>query len=142
MHKDSRRISFGSYGLANLRSRGDALAFWDFLQRYMDVDHPLPDIPMLEASRHQDPTTQHFDHKVGRPARFWRDMDADQMQDQAIAMRRYVTRLESGEDLPVWRYDYQECQGDIAEKNKTKRWDKGDIAKKNKTKRRNRGGVR
>ena len=29
----------------------NALAFWDCLQRYMDVTQPLPDLPVLEPSR-------------------------------------------------------------------------------------------
>ncbi len=32
----------------------NALAFWDCLQRYMDVTQPLPDLPVLEPSRPLD----------------------------------------------------------------------------------------
>ncbi|MEE5071193.1 hypothetical protein V2J79_18360 [Pseudomonas alliivorans] len=51
----------------------NALAFWDSLQRYMDVTHPLPDLPVLEQSRHLDPVTAAHDARTGRPERRWRD---------------------------------------------------------------------
>ena len=110
MHKDSRKLSFGSYGLANLTSRGDALAFWDFLQRYMDVEQPVPDIPMLESSRQSDPTTRDHDQKMARPERFWRDMTAEQMNNKAHEMYLYVSKLASGNDLPSYQYNYREFE--------------------------------
>ncbi len=78
-HKDSRRISFGAIGMANPKSRGDALAFWDFLQRYMDVEQPLPDSPVFETVRHLDPTTKAYDEMVGRPAKYWKRMTKAQI---------------------------------------------------------------
>ncbi|WP_373184766.1 hypothetical protein [Halopseudomonas sp.] len=53
------------------------LAFWDTLQRYMDVDEPLPDLPILEQSRHLDPVTAAYDQAHNRPPRRWRDMDVN-----------------------------------------------------------------
>lgn len=53
----------------------DCLAFWDTLQRYMDVTQPLPELPILEQFRHLDPTTAEHDRKTGRNPRYWRDMD-------------------------------------------------------------------
>lgn len=53
--------------------RVNALAFWDCLQRYMDVTHPLPDLPVLEQSRHLDPVTAAYDARIDRPERRWRD---------------------------------------------------------------------
>lgn len=50
-------------------------AYWDFIQNYMDITRPLPEMPMLEQYRHLDPTTAKHDQVTGRPARFWRDMD-------------------------------------------------------------------
>ncbi len=55
--------------------RPNILAFWDTLQRYMDVDEPLPDLPILEQSRHLDPVTAAYDRAHNRPPRRWRDMD-------------------------------------------------------------------
>ena len=51
----------------------NALAFWDCLQRYMDITQPLPDLPVLEQSRHLDPVTAAYDAQTGRNPRRWRD---------------------------------------------------------------------
>jgi len=51
------------------------LAFWDCLQRYMDVQQPLPDMPILEQSRHLDPLTAAHDAATNRPPRYWRDIN-------------------------------------------------------------------
>ncbi len=50
-------------------------ALWDYLQNYMDVSRPLPDIPYLEQYRHLDPTTAEHDQRTGRDPRYWVDMD-------------------------------------------------------------------
>lgn len=50
-------------------------AAWDFLQNYMDTSRPLPDIPLLEQHRANDPVTAVHDRRTGRPERYWRDMD-------------------------------------------------------------------
>ncbi len=52
-------------------------ALWDFVQNYMDVTQPLPDIPIWEAHRHLDPVTAEHDRQTNRPERYWRDMDDD-----------------------------------------------------------------
>ncbi|RCV88882.1 hypothetical protein DU505_12300 [Billgrantia montanilacus] len=54
---------------------GELVAAWQFLQRYMDVSQPLPDVPGLEIHRHKDPTTAAADQRQGRDPRYWRDMD-------------------------------------------------------------------
>lgn len=54
---------------------GELIAAWQFLQRYMDVSQPLPDVPGLEIHRHKDPTTAAADQQKGRNPRYWRDMD-------------------------------------------------------------------
>lgn len=54
-------------------SREECLAFWDTLQRYMDVSQPLPELPILEQFRHLDPTTDAQDKLSKRPLRRWRD---------------------------------------------------------------------
>lgn len=53
--------------------KANLYAFWDTLQRYMDVEQPLPDLPVLEQSRHLDPVTAAHDAAIGRPERYWRD---------------------------------------------------------------------
>nr|WP_232624308.1 hypothetical protein [Stutzerimonas stutzeri] len=50
-------------------------AAWDFLQNYMDTSRPLPDIPLFEQHRANDPVTAEHDRRTGRPERYWRDMD-------------------------------------------------------------------
>lgn len=98
MHKDSRRLSFGSFGMINLTSRGDAMAFWDFLQCYMDISQPLPDSPLLEAGRQLDPVTRDNDKKMGRPERYWRDMSHNDIQLKALDMQSRISRLAAGEE--------------------------------------------
>ena len=53
--------------------KANLYAFWDTLQRYMDVEQPLPDLPVLEQSRHLDVVTAAYDVATGRPERYWRD---------------------------------------------------------------------
>nr|WP_288257235.1 hypothetical protein [uncultured Pseudomonas sp.] len=53
--------------------KANLYALWDTLQRYMDVEQPLPDLPVLEQSRHLDPVTAAHDAAIGRPERYWCD---------------------------------------------------------------------
>ncbi|WP_375176265.1 hypothetical protein [Marinobacter mobilis] len=53
----------------------DCFGFWDVLQNFMDVSRPLPDIPILEPHRANDPVTAEYDRRMGRPVRYWREMD-------------------------------------------------------------------
>ena len=68
----------------------EAMAFWDCLQRYMDISQPLPELPVLEQFRHLDPTTARHDAQSGRPPRRWRDTNARawQRRGQHESMRR------------------------------------------------------
>jgi hypothetical protein len=50
-------------------------ALWDMWQNYMDISHPLPDIPTWEEFRPLDPTTAEIDRQTNRNPRYWRDMD-------------------------------------------------------------------
>ncbi|BAV77933.1 hypothetical protein PCAU_5724 [Pseudomonas chlororaphis subsp. aurantiaca] len=52
-------------------------ALWDFLQNFMDVSRPLPELPLYEPYRHLDPMTAEYDRKTGREARYWIEMDDD-----------------------------------------------------------------
>lgn len=58
-------------------TKGEVLALWDMLQRYMDVTEPLPDMPRLEPFRHLDPVTRNHDLKTNRNPRYWRDLDLE-----------------------------------------------------------------
>ena len=46
---------------------------WDFIQQYMNISMPLPDIPKLEPYRHLDPTTAAYDKQQNRLPHYWRD---------------------------------------------------------------------
>ncbi|WP_299011315.1 hypothetical protein [uncultured Shewanella sp.] len=98
MHKDSRRLSFGSHNMVNVSSHGDAMAFWDCIQCYMDISRPLPDMPFLEMHRQKDPVTREHDKQTGRPERYWRDMTHDEIQVKAMEMRQRIERLAKGEE--------------------------------------------
>lgn len=50
-------------------------ALWDFLQNFMDISRPLPELPMYEPYRHLDPITAEYDRQQQRPVRYWIDMD-------------------------------------------------------------------
>jgi hypothetical protein len=73
----------------------DPLAFWDFFQNFMDVSRPLPDIPAHEPYRHLDPVTAAYDAKMGRPARYWIDMDNDIFKARVEEMWSKVYALDT-----------------------------------------------
>ncbi|WP_208379535.1 hypothetical protein [Psychromonas algicola] len=64
---------------ANEKSE-EYLRFWNMILRYMGISQPLPDILMLEESRHLDPTTIAYDKKHNRQPRYWRDMSEEQFK--------------------------------------------------------------
>ena len=68
----------------------EAMAFWDCMQRYMDVSQPLPELPVLEQFRHLDQTSVQYDVKKAKPSRRWRDFDPRAWQERGLpdAMRR------------------------------------------------------
>ncbi|PPC75659.1 hypothetical protein C4K68_19370, partial [Pokkaliibacter plantistimulans] len=56
------------------KSLGEAERLWSFVQQYMDISKPLPDVPLWEFFRQLDPTTRAFDARRQRKRRLWRDM--------------------------------------------------------------------
>lgn len=70
-------------------------AHWDFIQNYMDVTRPLPDVPQFELYRHLDPVTAEHDRKTGRPARYWRDMDDETFREKEDEMHSKVKRIDT-----------------------------------------------
>jgi hypothetical protein len=64
----------------------DSLLYACYLEQFMDITQPLPDIPMLEQFRHLDPTTVAYDKEAGRNPRFWRDKTTEEIE--AIAKER------------------------------------------------------
>ncbi len=67
-------INFGSLVAAD-RTPNLAFALWDFLQNYMDVSRPLPELPCFEATRYLDPVSAEHDIQTSRPKRYWIDME-------------------------------------------------------------------
>jgi len=70
-------------------------AHWDFLQNYMDITKPLPDIPKFEKYRYLDPVTAEYDRKTGRPERYWRDMDDKSFKEKVEVMRLEVNMIDT-----------------------------------------------
>lgn len=68
----------------------EAMACWDTLQRYMDVSQPLPDMPVLEQFRHQDPITAAYDIQSKRDPRRWRNMSYSfwEARERHVSMKR------------------------------------------------------
>ncbi|WP_260407472.1 hypothetical protein [Pseudomonas cichorii] len=81
--------------------KANTLAFWDCLQRYMDVTQPLPDLPVLEQSRHLDPITAAHDASTGRNPRRWRD--------QAITGWKTSGEKKLNEQLQRYPWQQQPC---------------------------------
>ena len=72
-----------------------ACALWDFIQNYMDVSRPLPDLPQYEEYRHLDPTTADYDRRIGRNPRFWIDMDDATFKQVVREMHQRVANIDT-----------------------------------------------
>nr|WP_260416128.1 iron ABC transporter permease [Pseudomonas cichorii] len=104
--------------------KANTLAFWDCLQRYMDITQPLPDLPVLEQSRHLDPVTAAHDASTGRNPRRWRDQALtdwktsgekklnEQLQSYPWQQKPCVIKSRLSEELTIeaW-YRAQEAKG-------------------------------
>lgn len=82
----------GAHGSATM-----CYAYWDFIQNYMDITKPLPELPMLERYRPLDPTTAEHDQKTGRPPRYWRDMDDETFKKKVDRMFTDVTIIDTAQ---------------------------------------------
>ncbi|RLU09824.1 hypothetical protein CS078_12240 [Pseudomonas prosekii] len=72
-----------------------ACALWDFIQNYMDVSRPLPDLPQYEEYRHLDPTTAEYDRLTGRNPRFWIGMDDATFKQVVREMHQRVANIDT-----------------------------------------------
>ena len=82
--------------LGNLigKVRGEeCFALWDMFQNFMDTSRPLPDIPLWEEFRPNDPVTAEYDRKTKRPPRYWRDMDDETWKQKESDMMAKVRSL-------------------------------------------------
>jgi len=78
---------------------------WEYLQHFMDISRPLPDIPMSEPFRHKDPVTAEHDRRTGRPEHYWRDIDfdkADAMQDKSMEAAKDFPWGKTREEAMLW----------------------------------------
>lgn len=69
------------------------MALWDFIQNYMDTSRPLPDAPLFEEHRRNDPTTVEHDKATGRNPRYWIDMDDETFKQVQHEMLGRVDRI-------------------------------------------------
>lgn len=90
----TREISLGLTALSAATSMPqEGRALWNCLCQYMDTTAPLPDIPLFEPCRQQDPVTAEHDKTTGRNPRYWRDMDEATYKEHAKAMARHTMEI-------------------------------------------------
>ncbi|QBM18821.1 hypothetical protein MARI_29640 [Marinobacter sp. JH2] len=82
----------GAHGSATM-----CYAYWDFIQNYMDITKPLPEMPMLEKYRPLDPVTAEHDLRSGRIPRYWRDMDDQTFKKKVDRMFTDVTIINTAQ---------------------------------------------
>ena len=70
-------------------------ALWDYIQNYMDVSRPLPDVPYLEQYRHLDPTTAEHDRRTGRNPRYWVDMDDETFKTKVDEIHTGIRNIDT-----------------------------------------------
>ncbi|MBL3823361.1 MULTISPECIES: hypothetical protein [unclassified Marinobacter] len=71
----------------------EVYAYWDMLQQYMDVTHPLPDVPIFEPFRPRDPVTAQWDQRTGRDPFKWRKISPEAWRENHE--KTYRDRLRS-----------------------------------------------
>jgi hypothetical protein len=81
----------------------ECYALWDMFQNFMDTSRPLPDIPLWEEHRANDPVTAEHDRQTNRPPRYWRDMDNDTWKQKNDEMALQVLRLNTPGRLDIMR---------------------------------------
>lgn len=84
MYLAHREEEVGAKNLDGRKEEAAPLVDWALLVQFMDVSQPLPDIPLYEPFRQNDPTTIAYDKQTGRPKRYWRDIGLKESQDILI----------------------------------------------------------
>jgi hypothetical protein len=64
-----------------------------YLEQFMDITQPLPDVPILESYREKDPTTVAYDKANNRNPRYWRDKTKEEIQAIAKAKIAEVKKV-------------------------------------------------
>ncbi len=75
----------------------DIYVMWHFIQMYMDISRPLPDIPALELYREQDPCTRRYDQRHHRDPEYWAWKAPE---ERAMLYEKALSRFPHPE--PVW----------------------------------------
>ncbi|WP_083272660.1 hypothetical protein [Pseudomonas sp. ENNP23] len=94
----NKQIAFGPL-LDIYQGSTEHYALWDYIQNYMDVSRPLPDVPKLEAFRHLDPTTAAYDRQHGRNPRYWVDMDDAAFEKELDKIYNAVAEIDTEKRL-------------------------------------------
>lgn len=58
-----------------------------YLEQFMNINRPLPDLPHLEWCRHKDPVTAAYDKKHNRDPYFWRNKSFAEIQEMGKQRR-------------------------------------------------------
>lgn len=69
--------------------------YWHMIQQFMDVSHPLPDVPIFEPFRPRDPLTAEVDERQGRDPHKWRNMTPETWRKDHY--RTYQTQLQNAQ---------------------------------------------
>ncbi len=72
-HYQHTEMSIQIERLGEDRNMQDICSQWNFIQWFMDISSPLPDVPALEYWRSFDPVTSEADKRSGRAAHYWQD---------------------------------------------------------------------
>ncbi len=75
----------------------DIYVMWHFIQMFMDVARPLPDIPALELYRGQDPRTRRHDERHRRDPEYWAWKAPE---ERAILYEKALSRFPDPQ--PIW----------------------------------------
>lgn len=75
---------------ADKGTKQEIWAMWDYIQNYMDITCPLPDVGGLELVRQYDPTTVEYDQRTQRNPYYWRKMSHSEWQKQCKEMARTI----------------------------------------------------
>ncbi len=69
---------------------------WEYVQAFMDISRPIPDVPAWEIGRKVDPTSIEHDRRCGRPQDFWRRQDPEEVRRWEEASREALSRYPWG----------------------------------------------
>ena len=110
---------------ASAPHKASMFQLWEWLQQFMDISKPLPDVAPMELIRHLDPTTAAYDQARNRAPHYWRDSDPKEVAfvaDQVAGLVRDFPweYLPQGNDpygqyasIDAWRETYPQRAQEI-----------------------------